>query len=475
MQHPLYLQTTPLENIVNALVRRLRKSEAGLSIVEVVVAMFIFAIISTGTLYTMVTVLQTTRDSRAKQVAANLAAQDIDLARDYANLFQLLPTSYTVPLNGDTFTVTRDTEWVTGAGNDVKCETGGAALNYKRVNVTVTWDNMASSTKPVRSDTVIDPNSRITDPTKGTILVYVRTGSGAGTPGVVVSATPSSTPNGAQKPSPSSAVTDATGCAYILKVTPGNYDITISHPSGKYVDEQQKTESVKNLGLQANATASAGFQYALGGSILANYASNYVNSTRPFVATDMATLFSSTYGAFAAPRAPGDTFLLHPFQSGYEIIGGDPTDCLAMDAEMWTPDILGRKAEPAPTSAASSGSTVAVGIPLGVVEIATTDGGGNRYLRAVSVDNPANGQPTCLTPTTLHFGKLIPKDDDDDPIRVAVPFGTWIFYADKDEDVPLGLLTDRVGRNGTTTIKTVTQGSVVDSSIVTLDPRVVVS
>ncbi len=74
--------------------------------------MFIFALISTGTLYTMVSVLQTTRDSRAQQVAANLAAQDIDLARDYANLFQLLPTTYTVPLNGDTSPSPVRHEWV---------------------------------------------------------------------------------------------------------------------------------------------------------------------------------------------------------------------------------------------------------------------------------------------------------------------------------------------------------------------------
>lgn len=457
---------------MNALVSRLRRSEAGLSIVEVVVAMFIFALISTGTLYTMVSVLQTTRDSRAQQVASNLAAQDIDLARDYKNLFLLLPTTYTVPLNGDTFTVTRETEWVSSSGNDVQCASGGATLSYKRVNVTVTWDNMKPSTSPVRSDTVIDPKSRITDPSKGTILVLVRTASGTGTEGVVVTAAPSGTPNGAQTPSPNSVVTDASGCAYILKVTPGNYDISVSHPSGKYVDELQQTVSTKNVGLQANATASVGFQYALGGTIAASYASNYVNPVRPVVAGDMPTIFSSTYGTFAAPRAPGDAFLLHPFPSGYQISGGDPTGCLAIDPQAWLPTLLGKRAEPTPTGAATAGGTTLVGVPLGVVEVTATQSGGNGWLRAVSVTNPLNGQPTCLGTTTLRFGNVIPATAGD-KVTVALPYGTWRFYADPTDATPSLLFLEVVGLNGKTSITNLTEGSVALSSVVTLDPRTV--
>ena len=457
---------------MNAVVRRLNREDAGLSIVEVVVAMFIFALISTGTLFTMVSVLQTTRDSRAQQVAANLAAQDIDLSRDYANLFQLLPTTYTVPLNGDVFTVTRETEWVSPAGNDVQCASGGGALSYKRVNVSVTWANMKPSTPPVRSDTIIDPKSRITDPTKGTILIFVRTASGSGSEGVVVTAAPSSTPNGAKTPSPSSVTTDSSGCAYILKVTPGNYDITISHPSGKYVDENQQKVATKNTGLQANSTASVGFQYELGGTLAASYASNYINPVRPVVAGDMPTIFSSTYGTFVAPRAPGDSFLLHPFPSGYEVTGGDPDNCLAIDPQSWLPDAFGRTAEPTPSGAASAGGTTVVGVPLGVVEITATKKDGNQWLRAVSVLNPLNGQPTCLGETTLTFGKIIPKKENE-TVTVALPYGTWKFFADKEENKPLFLPTDMVGLNGETSIVNLTEGSVAASSIVTLDPRTV--
>ena len=49
--------------------------DAGLSLVEVIVAMMVFTIISIGVAYTITNSLVLTRDSRARAVATNLAAQ----------------------------------------------------------------------------------------------------------------------------------------------------------------------------------------------------------------------------------------------------------------------------------------------------------------------------------------------------------------------------------------------------------------
>lgn len=417
---------------MNRIARRVNSDE-GLGVVEVVVAMVIFALIITGTLYTMLSVLQTTRDSRAQQVAANLAAQDIDLARDYDDLFQLLPTTYTVPLNGDIFTVTRQTEWVNGSGNDVKCGSGGAALSYKRVNVIVTWDNMRSGGLGVRADTVIDPNSRITDPTKGTILVFVRTDGGVGSPGVTVKATASATANGAVTPSPSTATTDASGCAYILKVQPGNYDISLSHPSGNYVDEKQVKLPVKILGVQKNATASVGFQYDLAGTLQVTYASNYVNAKRPLVAADMQTTFSNTYGSSRLSRQPSDKFMLHPFASGYQVLAGNEEACLANDPQEWMASGTTPVAPPLQTATAPAGTTQPAGVPMGVIQFTKGGGGGERSLRAVSVDSTTAGNPGCATTQVLNWtGKIIPNSAG--TLTVAVPYGAWRFFFDKNDD-----------------------------------------
>ena len=504
--------------------------EGGLSIVEVVVAMFIFAIISTGSIYTMLAVLQTTRDSRAGQVATNLAAQEIDFARDHDDLFKLLPTTYTVPLNGDTFTVTRETEWVSAGGTDVACGTGGGTLSYKRVNVTVTWDNMRNPASAVHSDTVIDPQSRITDPSKGTILVFVRTDGGAGTPGVKVTATPSSTPNGATTPSPNSVMTDASGCAYLLKVAPGNYDIALSHSSGEHVDENQDDAPVKNLGVQKSATASVGFQYDRGGTLQVLYASNHVDPTRPLLPTDLDTSFSSTYGTYVSKPQTGGKFLLHPFASGYEVITGretvpttDPDDdatCRAVNPAGWSANAAGKVANPAPTVAAPGGSTVNVEAPMGVVQIDFDDDvkNGDQYLRAVSVDSLDNGNPGCAQALTYRFGRVFGKskteneigletglglgigigigigiggdddeddddeddededddddDDDDDKSRtitIALPFGSWKLYADNNNTTGFSNNKELVQNRGMS-VTLLTNGR-ADGDVVTLDPR----
>ena len=452
---------------MNRITRKLYSDE-GIGVIEVVVAMVLFALIVTGTMYTMLSVLRTTRDSRAQQVAANLAAQDIDLARDYDNLFDLLPTSYTVPLNGDTFTVTRKTEWVNGNGNDVKCGSGGAALSYKRVNVLVTWDNMRSGGIGVRADTVIDPNSRITDPAKGTILVFVRTDGGVGSPGVTVKATASATANGAVTPSPSTAVTDSSGCAYILKVQPGNYDISLSHTSGDYVDEKQSAAPVKILGVQKNATASVGFQYDLAGAVKINYAFNYANAVRPQIASNMLTTFSNTYGSSHLPRRANDTFKLHPFASGYQVLAGDEEACLANDPQEWAASGGLSVAPPLQTVTPPSG-----GAPMGVIRFTrTNNSGGAKYLRAVSLDTPGNGIPGCATTQVLRWsGKVVPNNSGS--VVIAVPYGTWRFYFDdKDDDTG----TSGLAQSSATVTQLTNAGSTgflgALTGVVNVDPRV---
>src|SRR5690625_7351720 len=79
---------------------------------EVMIAMVLFALISLGMLYTMTAVKTSTRDTRARQVAANLAASEIDAAREIEDLFGLLDDVKRVDVGSDSYTVTRTTAWV---------------------------------------------------------------------------------------------------------------------------------------------------------------------------------------------------------------------------------------------------------------------------------------------------------------------------------------------------------------------------
>ena len=227
------------------------RDEDGVTLIEVLMAMLIFAIVSTGLIFTMLSVLSLGRDSRARQVAANLAAEDIDRTREEKDIFDLQDKSYTRALNGDTFHVDRDTSWVSDPDLEFQCGAGGGALRYKRVNITITWDGMRGGTEPVRADTVLDAKDRINDPTRSTLLVSVLNGEGLGSQGVSVSAQPTTAAGVAVGAALPSVLTDAEGCAYVLKAPPGNYKITVSKTG--YVDINQSTAPSVQLSVSANA------------------------------------------------------------------------------------------------------------------------------------------------------------------------------------------------------------------------------
>ena len=207
------------------------------TLVELVVAMMVFAVVALGVAYSMLSVLSITNDSRSRQVAANLAAQEIDLTRSVADIFSLQDRSTTETVNGTVYTLDRKTDWVTATGIAADCGVGGGTLQYKRINVTVTWPRMVGS-NPVRADTVLAPSSKINDPLLGTILVRVKNAGGTGSANVTVTATPVSG-TGATAITETILPTDAEGCTYVLKVKPGTYTVQISRADS--VTEKQQT------------------------------------------------------------------------------------------------------------------------------------------------------------------------------------------------------------------------------------------
>lgn len=400
--------------------------DRGLSLPEVLVAMVIFAIISSGLLYTMLSVLSLGRDSRAREVALNLAAEEIDISRGFADVFALQDATRSVDLNGDTFTVARTTRWVSDPEIDLQCGSGGAPLRYKRVEVEVSWTNMRDDGATVRTYTVIDPKNRINDPTKGTILVSVLGGSGAGSAGVTVTATPASPADGATALAEAPLPTDAQGCTYILKVNPGNYNVTVSR-SG-YVDVAQNATSTITVGVEAGAAASVGFQYDRAATFTAQYAPG-ITGPAPVIPNNMVTTFLSSYGAHQSTAPDANltrTVPLHPFAAGYEAVAGAyaaPNEanqgCLAPDPAAWPSTeqagvtYVGRRAEAA---AAVPGGATAIDVPMGTFQL--TVNGSNRWVRATSL-NTGPG-PGCAVGMTYLFDRI-----NEGTTRLALPYGSW--------------------------------------------------
>lgn len=413
-------------------------NDDGITLIEVLIAMMIFAMISTGVIYTMISVLSVGRDSRARQAAANLAAEAVDRAREELDIFALQDGTYTRNLNGDTFRVTRDTEWVSDPAADIVCGGGGGALRYKRVNITVTWDNMRPSTEAVRSDTVVDPKSRINDPLKGTILVSVLNGDGLGTVGVTVTAQPITAAGDLTGSPLPSVTTDAAGCAYLLRVEPGSYRVTIAKTG--YRDVTNVASPTVDTGVAASATASVAFNYDRMATFRLTYAAGV--EPVPLVANAMSTSFLSTYGS-VLPAATGTgnprDFTMFPFASGYDIIAGryepaaesSPVDasgrkttgCLSPDPGAWA------STSRQPRVAAPAAGLVSASVPTGVVtmQVGAISNAADRYVKAVSAYPPSGStDPGCAVGYQIIFS--VAPFDGAGAATIALPYGTWELY-----------------------------------------------
>ena len=407
--------------------------DAGLSIVEMVVAFMVFALVTVGGVVALATSLTLTSDNRAREVGANLAAQEVDAVRSAADVFKVLDARTTTALNGTSYTVDRTVSWVSTTGLDSRCGAAGGALLYKRVNVAVTWPGMRASTSPVRADTVLAPNSKINDPEYGTILVSVTSITGAGgTAGVTVTVTPSDVAgNSAVGLTTQPAATDAQGCSYALKVAPGTYDVTISRTDAAYRDEKQAAASTKVVGVAVGGSASADFTYDRAGQFPMSYADGFTGAR--LLPADLAVSFLSTYPQYDAVGTDA-TRDLSPTSSGYQAIAGPyapasagAKSCLSVDPQAWPTAGDGAVGLRAAAAAAAPGtrSSTPLGVPMGVVQVKLAEN--VAYVRA-RVSSPVDDDPGCRAGLSYTFNvQSANKKATGNVVNLALPFGSWTF------------------------------------------------
>lgn len=444
-----------------------RRNEDGLTLVELVVALMVFALIAVSVAYSSVTILKASRNSQGESVAANLAAQEIDLARSAGDVFKLVDTEREVPVGGVTYKIARLTSWVDSSGGDQACGAGGGVLQYKRVNVSVTWPG---SNAAVRADTLVAPSSKINDPTKGTILVRVQDEDGIGVPGIAVSAEPAAvTPNTAEALTLAPLPTDSQGCSYILKVTAGTYDVTVEK-SG-YISSEQKHPATAVAGVGPGLSASAVFNYNNASNVAITYAANST-STSPKLPEQMMTTFVNSYDNFQAPLPSLNGSLKgkiarYPYRAGYELVVGsfnpDAPTCLAPDPTQWLPKANGAYGVRPPLVETSPGSAPEVNAPMGLFSVVNS-GTADLYLHATSAAPKLPGEPSCSTPVTYNFGQVLKKNTT---TKFALPYGSWSFSTSTSS------AGTKTAVAGAALVVTPDQGTLT-GSFITLDPRTVV-
>jgi prepilin-type N-terminal cleavage/methylation domain-containing protein len=443
-------------------------SDAGLTLIEMVVAMMVFAILSLGVAYSMLAVMQSSRDSRGREVAVNLASQEIDLVRSVDNIFSIEPESRIVTVNGTSYTVTRDTDWVNSGLDSGDCGTGSGVLQHKKINIAVSW-GAGSAQRTVRSDTIVAPTSKINDPTLGTIVVHVRRADGTGAQGVTVTAIPSSTPGTATTITTTIPATDVNGCTFALKVSPGNYDVSISKTD--FVTETHLATETQTMQKVARGSATnVRFSYDRYVQFTPSFSNEAgVTATVPPM-LDLS--FVNTYGSFVS-RLDAAKPRLHPFAAGYTIMAGKASSvsastvsCDAIDPARW-PAILNaegtatRTGWTIPPTAAAPGETAAATVPLGVVTLSSPTA---TTVTATSTA-PPSGSPAAADSPTCGTTMSYPLPSFTGTASFALPFGSWTFRTAN--GTVLGVAAG-------TTVTATTNGSVT-SGVVTLDPRTAVA
>ena len=368
--------------------------------------------------------LSVTRDSRNREIAANLAAQEIDLARDAANIFSLLDGSRNIVLNGETFTVTRTTGWVSNPNSAEPCGQGGGILKYKRIEIKVDWEHKRAGSDVVHANTVISPSTRINNPQLGTILVSVEDGDGNGS---------------AVSPSARFPVGESERRAVAHRVPRAHRRPGLHvHPAGgpRQLHRHRQQDQLHqgrpdDLGHQdgtvaANNSSSASFAYDL----RAQYQLAYYSSPAPFakIPRDLDTTFVNNYGVtYTAARSASFTRTIDrfPWTSGYSMLAGK-----YIEATKRTHGCLSTNPVSGPTaSAAVTPSSVPRRFPSGDrgrdrlsrrADGARADDRRQQPLPQVTTAPAGVGDPGCAIGMTYRTNKTA-----SDTIWLALPYGTW--------------------------------------------------
>lgn len=447
--------------------RRSPETESGLSLVEVIVAMMVFSIITVGFAYSITNSLVETRDSQNRETATNLASQTIDFDRALDDVFKVPVGTTDQVVGGVTYHIATSTYWVTSSADSASavCGTGGGTLQYKQVTVRVTWDGQSAGGSPVYADTQIAPNSRVNDPALGTIVVSVKSASGAGLAGVPVTVTP----NTSGLPTPTAnGVTDSNGCAYVLKVTPGSYAVSITTTGG--IDWKQFTKPTVTAPVVAGGSYSAAFSYDSSSAYTLKFAQGN-SGPNPILPTNLNASFLSSVGGVYTPTSLTNPISLFPYSDGYSIVAGTylpgtgtSSSCLSVNPAEWTTANSAGKTGQAVQKVAPTAPGSPVGnVKVGMGDVTVTGLTSGKYLTAVNAQGIlGSGDPGCAASQTITFPQLTANS-----ATIALPYGTWnIYQASTAGTTPL------LGIIGGTNLKNETNGAVSALlNTVTLDPR----
>lgn len=390
----------------------LGREEAGVSLVELVVACAIFVALIGGVTSTVWSSLDLARQNRNRSVAAGLASQEMDTVR--AADFLSLPVglvSSTETVDGVPYAVARESEWIAEGASAGPCDAQSGTPALLRVHVSVTWPNM-NGIVPVVSDTVLAPPVGAFDPNSGHLAVKVLDRNALPGSGVPVTITASGF-------SPVTITTTSDGCAFFAFLPAKAYTVTLSKVG--FVNRQSVSSPAQVVSVNVGAISSVQFDYDQSSTLQLTLTPVVPAPVPDSVTVSLANTQYLPNGLKSFPGSgPARTISdLFPSSSGYQAFTGD---CADADPEGVQPDSAGPfwpDATRDPAFQSDPGGTTTGSVRLGAVGATVTQFGVPDVGRTVyAVHAPDTG---CPAGETLTVGTT----DATGYVLGALPYGTW--------------------------------------------------
>lgn len=381
---------------LRALVRRKARSESGFTLVELVIAMFLLAVVMSACLYSIMQGLTLSRDTQSRVVASNLITGVLEKLRTQslttAGFNSISVTSNSLPsqtLNGVTYKFVETNEWVNRGVSSSVCNSGTNASLILRSTVTAGWGGSGQS---VSESTLIAPPNGVMSSSNGALPVQVDSSTEAGFAGASVTATATT----GNPPTTQTIVTGSDGCAFFAQLPPGTYNLSISSAGG--VDSQEQptytATAAVSAGQETTGFLGAGaVNYDLGGYISWTY-----NPTTPAAALGMPiSVASSSQGLTDHLYSYANTSTLNPvYPANYtSVFAGGCTD-----ADPGGLDVNNNPFYPSATEnplTVAPGGTATTTVPLYNLKIEMVDSANHPITNASS---PGSTPPTAVAGAT---------------------------------------------------------------------------
>ena len=241
--------------------------DAGFTLIEVIVAMSIFAVAASITATYVVRTSDVTRGNLRRTTAANVGASVIEAVRTTKAVSIPDGTTTLAPrtVGNTTYTITQTAKYVTSGSNSRVCSGTGTSLAYKLVTVKVTWPNMGS-TKPVRLDTLkavtLGTGTGELSTSTGSLAIQVSTANGGAVPDVPVTVTMGG--------STATRTTEDDGCVVFTGLAAGTWSASAS-VAGYAGTTNVQAASIGSLGVTAGGLARGTLYYDVAGSVAVSF------------------------------------------------------------------------------------------------------------------------------------------------------------------------------------------------------------